>query len=176
MPRNYRPRPYQQRACQHCSMHFETNHSRTKYCGDSCRVKAFYARKATNKPLTPQTTGNLSFSAQDVGVVAAGAAIGAAIGAGRVAVVKYLANDRPAQQHVIDLLNSIKQGQAKVNLTPLTSALEYLVCYVEAQVDAEFTLGPRMLAIQQKRSLASTQAKQRKVQIGQAESNKLLGR
>ena len=171
MPRNYRPRPYQQRACQHCSMHFETNHSRTKYCGDSCRVKAFYARKATNKPLTPQTTGNLSFSAQDVGVVAAGAAIGA----GGVAVVKYLANDWPAQQHVIDLLNSIKQGQAKVNLTPLISALEYMVDYVDAQIVTDFSLRYKMQLARQNRLAAVAQAKQLKEQADQNELRKLLG-
>ena len=166
MPRNYRPRPYQQRACQHCSMHFETNHSRTKYCGDSCRVKAFYARQDTNKPLTPQTTSTLSFSAQNVGVAAAGAT-GAAI-------LNYFANDRPAQQHIISLLESIKQGQTNVNSTSMNSALEYLVDYVRAQVDANFLLGPQMRQARQKRLSAAAQAKQQKAQAQQVELKKLL--
>lgn len=167
MPRNYRPRPYQERTCEHCAMRFETNHSRTKYCGDSCRVKAFYARQAVGKPLTARVVSDLSFSLPNVGVATAGASI--------TTVLNYLVNDRPAQQRVISLLESIKKGQTKVNLAPLTSALEYLVCYVEAQVDAEFTLGPRMLAIQKKRSLTKVQAKERKAQVGQSELNKLLG-
>ena len=167
MPRNYRPRPYQQRVCEHCSMHFDTNHSRTKYCGDSCRVKAFYARQDTNKPLTPPTTGNLPFSLQNVGVVAAGAT-GAAI-------LNYFANDRPAQQQIISLLESIKQDQTNVNSTSMNSDLEYLVDYVGAQVNASFSLGPQILQARQKRLSDAAQAKQQKAQAQQAELKKLLG-
>ena len=104
---------------------------------------------------------------QNVGVVTVGAA--------GVAILNYFANDRPVQQHIIGLLNSIKQGQTKVNLTPLISGLEYMVDYIDAQMATDFSLRPQMQLARQKRLLAVAQAEQLKEQANQAELSRLLG-
>lgn len=143
MARTYRPRPYQQRTCAHCKMHFETNHSRTKYCGDSCRVKAFYARQPADTAPTRQLTGNLSFSLPNLAV--------ATTGATGAALLNYLINDRPNQQHILNLLESVKKGQVAINLKPLSSALNYLVDFVAAQVNSDPGLGLCMQQARQER-------------------------
>ena len=142
MPRTYRPRPYIERTCVRCGFVFQTNHSRTRYCSDSCRVNAFYARQQGTgtlgvaeaaQPIAP----DLSFSLQNVGVSAAGA--------GAAALFNYAFNDHPSQQEVIRLLKSIKQDQPKVDFPKLAMDLTYLVAYVEAQVEVDPALGARML-------------------------------
>jgi hypothetical protein len=153
-------------------MSFETNHSRTKYCGDSCRVKAFYARQPVDKPLpaTPTAVQNhLTSLLKDLGISVTGATI--------ATIFNYVANDRPMQERIISLLESIKQAQTKVNLAPLLADLDYLVDYVGAQVEIDHTLGPRMLQARQgrlDRLSGVAQAKQQKELAEKAELIKHL--
>jgi hypothetical protein len=135
-------------------MPFETNHGRTKYCSDSCRVKAFYARqevaKVVAKPQPPLKVKSQPAVAKEVKTDPALLYQNAGITAG-VAALNYAFNDYPAQKQIISLLESIKQGQSKINGKDLFSALAYLVDYVGAQVQRDGLLGPDILKARKRR-------------------------
>ena len=73
----YHKRPMQTRKCAHCRTKFESNHKSRLYCCQSCNTLAWRARHgATAAEARPNAArpvgGDLPFSAQTVGVVAAG--------------------------------------------------------------------------------------------------------
>lgn len=73
----YHPRPLQKRKCAHCQRTFNAAHKSRIYCSSSCNTLAWRARNAATAadagPHAAQPAGSdLPFSAQTVGVVAAG--------------------------------------------------------------------------------------------------------
>lgn len=90
----YHKRPLQQRACAHCEAPFESNHQSRMYCSQSCNTLAWRARQPA-KQSTPakrteesNTAGrvDLAFSAQNVGMLALGTALGTAAVQGTTAL------------------------------------------------------------------------------------------
>ena len=73
----YHKRPLQTRKCAHCRTKFKSNHKSRLYCCQSCNTLAWRARhgataaEARTNAAWP-VGGDLAFSAQTVGVVAAG--------------------------------------------------------------------------------------------------------
>ncbi|RZK35086.1 MAG: CGNR zinc finger domain-containing protein [Hymenobacter sp.] len=54
MPSSYRPRPAELKQCEHCELSFESRHQRTRFCSNSCRTRAFYARHGRQLPELPK--------------------------------------------------------------------------------------------------------------------------
>ena len=68
------------RKCAHCRTKFESNHKSRLYCCQSCNTLAWKARQGpagAAKPTRPPVGASLDLSAQTVGVVALGSALGA---------------------------------------------------------------------------------------------------
>ncbi len=70
MPSPYRPRPIEIKRCEQCGVPFESRHQRARFCCNSCRTQAFYARHGRQLPKAESEGAELSFSWQNVGVVA----------------------------------------------------------------------------------------------------------
>ena len=89
----YHKRPLQTRKCAHCRTKFESNHKGRKYCCQSCNTLAWRARQlppltrpagqAAENPAGPAT---LAFSAQNIGMVVLGTALGTAAVQGTTAL------------------------------------------------------------------------------------------
>ena len=90
----YHKRPLQQRACAHCEALFESNHQSRMYCSQSCNTQAWRARQPAKRSTPakqteePTVTGraDLAFSAQNVGMLALGTALGTAAVQGTAAL------------------------------------------------------------------------------------------
>ena len=91
----YHKRPLQTRKCAHCRTKFESNHKSRLYCSQSCNTLAWRARQVPKQAgsaaeQAPQPAGGgpatLGFSAQNVGVLALGAALGTAAVQGTAAL------------------------------------------------------------------------------------------
>lgn len=155
MPRNYRPRPIQTYTCAHCAIRFETNHSRTKYCGDSCRVKAFYARQGIETQSKQKPSSNLELSPENVFVTAAGAFLGG----GAVALINYFTNDLPFEEQLINALTAMQQ-ENRFALNQLLAVAQEQSDYIQAVKEENAGLHVRIeqleLRRQQKQQLAAT--------------------
>ncbi|MCC5612785.1 hypothetical protein LC612_40380 [Nostoc sp. CHAB 5834] len=140
----YRPVSTTDRLCQHCKTVFQAKDKRRMYCSSSCNTLACQARKDKKATKTAQPvvnhkveSGALPLSAKSVATLA--------VGAGVVAGLNYLANDRPAHAELMSALDDIKAFLAKsAESAKVEEALDYLVRYIDAQRAADSGLDQRM--------------------------------
>lgn len=153
MAGSYRPRPPETKTCKHCGSTFESRHKRTIYCGSSCRTLAYNARHhiAESEPIK-KPKGDLSFSFQNVGVAAAGAAT--------AAVANYALNDRPAQQEILAKLATLDK-ELEVSLNEILRANQLQIDFITAMKQTDPLLEQRMKQVIEQRVLeAAKSAKQ----------------
>ena len=75
-----------------------------------------------------------------------------AVGAGVVAGLNYLANDRPAHAEITSVLHEIKASLATLTeSSKAEKALDYLVGYIDAQRAGDTSLDQRMKQAQQRK-------------------------
>jgi hypothetical protein len=132
------------RPCQHCQHVFQAKDKRRLYCSSSCNTLACQARKTTKSPKSLQPASGtkadrqtLALSAQNVATLT--------VGAGVVAGLNYLANDRPAHAELMGMLTEIKAALAKLTgPSKAEKALDYLTQYIDAQRAGDPGLDQRM--------------------------------
>ena len=140
----YRPVLLTDRLCRHCQTVFQAKDKRRVYCSSSCNTLACQARKTAKAPkpiqskvVTKAEKQHLALSAQNVATLT--------VGAGVVAGLNYLANDRPAHAELMGLLSEIKSSLAKLSeSSKAEKALDYLVAYIDAQRAGDSGLDQRM--------------------------------
>lgn len=89
----YHKRSAVKRKCAHCDATFKSNHKSRLYCCQSCNTLAWRARHGHTgaaKPPAPATGAALAFSAQTIGVVTLGAALGSLAAQGGTYVAQQL--------------------------------------------------------------------------------------
>lgn len=143
----YHKRPVQTRKCAHCCTEFESNHQSRLYCCQSCNTLAWRARKgnaAAPGDAAPVASGpaggDLPFSAQTVGVVAAGTL------AARAGL--YVAQQLWQGGTDAELLRAEVQAQfaalrADLNLPPAPGAPSFVPAAVRAAAGPVRQLGPK---------------------------------
>lgn len=156
MAGKYRPRPVEVKTCPHCGQSFETRHKRTIYCGSSCRTLAYNARHGIESNKMGLSKGKLSFSLQNAGIAATGAAV--------VALGNYAINDRPAQQEIVAKLLDLRDDltETKESLKQLLRAAQYQVDYVNAVKQVQPDLQLRINNILRQRDLEARNKEQLK--------------
>ena len=116
----YHKRPMQVRKCAHCRAKFESNHRSRLYCSSSCNTLAWRARQPAVEPAASAAAGEgagaLSLSAQNVGVLAFGAALGTAAVQGGTALWQEATQGGTPFNRILAELQSL--GQRMDRLAP----------------------------------------------------------
>ena len=116
----YHKRPLQVRKCAHCRAKFETNHKSRLYCSNSCNTLAWRARQPAAEPAAlagaGEGRGALALSAQNVGVLALGSAIGTAAVQGSTALWQHATQGGTPQDLLLAEVRALRHDVARLGV------------------------------------------------------------
>lgn len=118
----YHKRPVQTRKCAHCRTKFESNHKSRLYCCQSCNTLAWRARQLAAEPATPAGAGegavSLALSAQNVGLLALGSALGTAAVQGGTALWQQATQGGTPLDWVLAEVQALRRQVAALDAPP----------------------------------------------------------